>query len=153
MSTAGWHLAQLNVAKAKWPLDSAEMAPFMDNLDRINTLGDDSPGAVWRYQDESGGATDTRVEGHPDTLVNLTVWESADALFEYAYRTEHVEFLRKRREWFEAPGDDPYLVLWWVPAGTRPSPEEAMERLAHLAAHGPSAEAFTFRHRFDPPES
>ncbi len=147
-----WHLAQFNVAQARFPLDSPEMADFMDNLDRINRLGDASPGAVWRFQDETGGATDTRVDGHPDTLLNLTVWEDADSLFEYVYKTEHVDFLRRRREWFTPVPGKPVVVLWWVPAGTEPTPEEAMERLELLAANGPSPEAFTFRDRFDPPE-
>ena len=149
----GWHVAQLNVAQARYPLESDEMAGFMDNLDRINALGDTSPGFVWRFQDDSGAATETRVDGHPDTLLNLTVWESVDALSAYAYKSEHVEFLRRRREWFEPSGDDPYLVLWWVPAGTTPTPEEAFERLEHLVENGPTDKAFTFRDRFDPPSS
>jgi len=39
-------------------------------------------------------------------------------------------------------------VLWWVPAGHTPSVEEAIERLEHLGAHGPSPYAFTFKQRY-----
>jgi hypothetical protein len=55
--TAFWHLAQLNIARPRAPLDDPVMAEFMANLGRINAVGDASPGFVWRLQDESGNAT------------------------------------------------------------------------------------------------
>jgi hypothetical protein len=42
-----WHVAQLNVARAA-PFDHATLADFMSRLDEINSLGDASPGFVWR---------------------------------------------------------------------------------------------------------
>ena len=148
-----WHLAQLNIAKARFDIADEGMAGFVDNLDRINTLGDESTGFVWRYQTEDGDATATRVFDDPDILLNLTVWESADALRDYVFRTELVEFLRRRREWFEPDSGYPTLTLWWVPAGTRPTPTEARERVEHLRAHGPSDRAFTFGSLFSPPDA
>jgi hypothetical protein len=47
-------------------------------------------------------------------------------------------------EWFERLAEA-FLVLWWVPAGHRPSVEEAKDRLARLRRDGPSPDAFTFR--------
>jgi hypothetical protein len=44
--------------------------------------------------------------------------------------------------------DGPEVVLWWIPAGHHPTPEEAKERLALLADRGPTPLAFTFRQRF-----
>jgi hypothetical protein len=41
-------------------------------------------------------------------------------------------------------------VLWWVEAGERPTVDEALRRLRHLRAHGPSPQAFTPRRRFGP---
>ena len=35
-----------------------------------------------------------------------------------------------------------HFVMWWVPAGHRPTLEEALERLEHLRVHGDSDEAF-----------
>jgi hypothetical protein len=32
--------------------------------------------------------------------------------------------------------------MWWVPAGRRPTMQEAIARLEHLKAHGPSEQAF-----------
>ena len=43
------------------------------------------------------------------------------------------------------------MVLWWIPAGTVPTAEEAKARLARLRAHGPGHEALTFKKRFSPP--
>ena len=44
-----------------------------------------------------------------------------------------------------------HLVLWWIPAGTIPTIEEAKRRLDLLRANGPSPEAFTFKRRFPAP--
>lgn len=83
--------------------------------------------------------------------MNLTVWESVEALADFVYRTGHVELLRRRREWFEGP-TQPIMCLWWIPEGTVPTVEDAIERLEHLRAHGATPTAFTFRTRFEPGE-
>lgn len=146
-----WHVAQFNVARAKGPTDGPVMAEFMANLDRINALADESPGFVWRLQTEDGSATSIRAFDDPDLLLNMSVWENVDSLRHYVYRTEHTDFLRRRREWFEPVEELPVLVLWWVPAGANPTVDEAIQRLQRLAEQGPGPEAFTFRERFEPP--
>lgn len=150
-ANGGWHLAQFNIARMRFPIDSAEMAEFVAGLDPINSLGERSPGFVWRHVDDSGASIDTRVFGDEDLLINLTVWESVEALWDYAYRTAHTDFLRRRRDWFEPVGSHPSNVLWWIPAGSIPILEEATGRLERLRDHGPGVEAFTFGDRFDPP--
>jgi Domain of unknown function (DUF3291) len=147
---ATWHLAQYNIARLLAPLDDPLLADFVANLDRVNGLGDDSSGFVWRLQTDDGTSTSVRVRGDERIIVNFTVWESVESLFEFTYRSGHVEMYRRRREWFEHMAEA-YLVLWWVPAGHIPSVEEADERLDHLRAHGPTEYAFTFKQRFDPP--
>lgn len=138
------HLAQLNVGRLREPLDAAGSAGFVAALQPVNALADASPGFVWRLTDENGqDATSIRPEGD-DLIVNLSVWESRQALWDFTYRTEHLELLRRRREWFTRMVE-PVLVLWWVPAGHVPSVEEAMARLALLREKGPSPDAFTFR--------
>ncbi len=144
-----WHLAQLNVARLHHPIDAPETSEFVANLDPINALADAAPGFVWRLQDDSGNATSILPTPDPLFIVNLSVWESIAALEDFVRRSAHAAFLRRRREWFERSADA-YLVLWWIPVGHEPSVDEAMTRLHHLRAHGPSATAFTFRHRFDP---
>lgn len=137
------HLAQLNIARLRAPLDSPALAGFVALLPEVNALAERSPGYVWRLQDESGDATALRPFG-ADVIVNLTVWESVEALHGFTYRTTHLEPMRRRREWF-VPADGPHLVLWWIPAGARPTLAEAAERLDRLRHDGPSPAAFTFR--------
>src|ERR1700682_3598181 len=142
------HLAQLNVARLRAPMDDPIIDDFRMNLARINSLAEVSPGDVWRLQDESGHATGSKPFGDELEIINLTVWESIDALADFTYRSGHVELLRRRREFFEAPAQ-PILCLWWIPESTIPTVEEAIARLEHLRAHGPTPTAFTFRQRFE----
>ncbi len=151
MSDSRWHLAQFNIAKTKYSLDDPRMADFVNNLDPINTLGDDSPGWVWRYSTDSGNSMDERIFDDPDIALNYTIWEDVDSLHNYTYRTEHKEFLRRRREWFVPMPEWPIVVLWWIPAGTIPSLAEAKAKLIELRDNGPSASAFTFREQFPQP--
>lgn len=146
-----YHLAQLNVAEMKAPLDSPSMADFVGNLDRINALAEQSPGYMWRLKSDAGDATDYRPLGD-DVLVNLSVWADVPSLSQYVYRTAHVEIMRRRGEWFDRM-NAAYMVLWWVPAGHTPTVEEAIERLEHLRANGPSPAAFTFAQAYGPPDS
>jgi GH15 family glucan-1,4-alpha-glucosidase len=147
-----FHLAQYNVARLVASLDDPRIADFVAALDRINTLGDRSPGFVWRLKTEDGTSTSVRINDDEQVLVNFTVWESVEALFEYAYHSDHAEVFRRRREWFEAPAQ-PYLVLWWIRAGHTPTLEEAEERLAHLREFGATPQAFSFKQRFGPPDA
>jgi heme-degrading monooxygenase HmoA len=146
----GLHLAQLNVALPREPLDSPLLADFMAALDPVNALADAAPGFVWRLQTEDGNATAIRAFGG-DTMVNMSVWESLEALRAFVYSNRaHLDVMRRRREWFEEHVEA-FQVLWWVPAGHIPAVGEAEERLRLLRARGPSPEAFTFRRHFPPP--
>ncbi|MDI5993756.1 DUF3291 domain-containing protein [Pseudomonas sp. MDMC216] len=146
---SAYHLAQLNIAWMKTPLESPEMADFVANLERINALAEGSPGYVWRLQDEAGDATAIRPFGD-EVLVNMSVWHDVQSLSDYVYKSAHTEMLKRRREWFERV-EQAHQVLWWVPAGHRPSVVEASERLGHLREYGATAQAFTFRHAFAAP--
>lgn len=151
MSDAAFHVAQLNIARMLAPLDSPQLAGFVQALDPINALAEGSPGFVWRMQDEeTGNNTSNRFLGDDMMIVNLTVWESIEALEDFAYRSGHVEVMRRRREWFEKMAEA-FLALWWVPAGTIPTVGDAEARLVHLREHGPSEFAFTFRDAFPSP--
>jgi heme-degrading monooxygenase HmoA len=142
------YLAQLNVGRLVAPIEDPRIAGFRDRLDEVNALADAAPGFVWRLQDEGGNATEFRPDGDPDLLVNLSTWDSLDSLRAFTYQTPHLELLRGRSDWFQARSG-PHLVLWWTPAEA-PSVEEAMERLVHLAEHGPTPRAFTFAQAYPP---
>lgn len=146
------HLAQLNVARLRAPLDGPELAGFVAALEPINALADTSPGFVWRLQTEDGDATAIRAFADDAVLVNMSVWESIEALADFVYGSPHRAVMARRRQWFERMAEA-YLVLWWVPAGHLPTVEEARRRLDLLQRRGPSADAFTFRSPFPPPDT
>jgi len=145
------HLAQLNIAKAKYALEAPEIKEFVDNLEPVNNLAESSSGFVWRLKDESGDATNIQAFSDPNIIVNMSVWESTDALKNFMFRTSHREFLRRKKEWFDNIPEDSY-VLWWVPIGHIPTVEEAVQKLAHLRSHGDSPNAFTFKSNFSADE-
>jgi hypothetical protein len=143
------HVAQLNIARLVAPIDAPEIADFVAALDEINGLGESSPGFVWRLQTDEGNATSVQAYDDPLVIVNLTVWESVEALKDFTYRSDHTNFLRRRAEWFER-ADGPSVVLWWIAAGHIPTVDEAKQRLDTLRLHGPGPDAFTFRRVFPP---
>ena len=148
---SNYQLAQLNIAALKAPLDSPELKDFVDNLDRINALAEGSPGFVWRLKGDGNDATSLRPLGE-EIIVNMSVWRDVAALRDFAYRSGHVEIMRRRREWFTRMAEA-YMVLWWVPAGHEPTMAEAVERLTLLRQQGPTAQAFTFGEAFSAPDA
>lgn len=150
---ASYELAQANVAYALEPHDSPRLAEYMARLDEINRLADRSAGFVWRYLTDSRDPAQREFED-PLVLFNMSVWTSVEALHAYTYRTAHAEVYAARRRWF---ADVPAVVgghalaMWWIRAGDRPTVADAKQRLALIAAAGPSERAFTFKQRFAPP--
>ncbi|HJU30588.1 MAG TPA: DUF3291 domain-containing protein [Hyphomicrobiaceae bacterium] len=138
---AGTHLAQLNVGNIRYPTEDPRLAEFMNALDAVNALAERSPGFVWRLKSDSGNATDILVTADPTFLINMSVWETAAQLEHFVWNTVHKRFYQKKGNWFEPMGK-PHFVMWWVPVGHIPTPQEALERLTHLTAHGPSDYAF-----------
>jgi hypothetical protein len=138
---AGHHLAQLNIGRIRYEIGDARMADFADNLQMVNRLAERSPGFVWRYIDESGNSTATRPYADARVAINLSVWDSVEALERFVYLTIHKQFYGRRAEWFEH-FEGPYFVMWWVPAGRLPSVDEAVARLEHLKLHGATEYAF-----------
>lgn len=143
-----YHIAELNIGRLVAPVDDPRVADFVDNLTRINQLGHQTPGFVWQLLTEDGDSTAFRIFEGDDMLINLTVWEDIESLYKFAYSSEHVEFFRRRREWFHKLVDYPALVLWWVPAGHQPTLAEARDKVLYLKEHGPTPLAFTFKQRF-----
>jgi hypothetical protein len=142
-----YELAQVNIARLRFPLDSPELKDFMDALDPVNAVVDAAEGFVWRLQSDSGNATDVPVLGDDWLIINMSVWRDTDTLTAFMYQGQHRELLARRREWFERMREA-MAVLWWVPTGHRPTVREAEDRLLHLRAHGPTPYAFTLRTSF-----
>ena len=165
MDRAGWQhrgvdyvLAQVNVGRLVAPLDSPQLAGFVAGLGPVNAVADSAPGFVWRLQTEDGNATAIRAfeqdaEGADGgILINMSVWESVEALAAFVFGEPHLAVLRGRREWFERM-KDAYTALWWIPRGHIPTVQEAEDRVKHLRVHGPTPQAFTLRVHFPRPDS
>ncbi len=148
---AAFHLAQVNVSRLLAPLDSPQLHGFVSRLDEVNALSESAPGFVWRLTDDgSNDATTVRMYDDAAIIVNMSVWESIEALRAYAYSGAHLEVFKQRRDWFTHLRDAA-TAMWWVPARHVPDVAEARERLDHLRAHGPTPFAFPFGAPFPAP--
>jgi hypothetical protein len=140
------HVAQLNIGRALYPLDDPRMAGFMNALEAINAIADRSPGFVWRLADESGvGNTDTKYTDDPQQIVNMSVWEAAEALENFVWKTAHQKIYTQKHAWFEKPAQA-IFVMWPVEEGHVPTLDEALERLEHLRANGSTDYAYAWDH-------
>ena len=149
MESPSFHIAQVNIGRPKAPVDAPLLADFKALLDPVNAVADAAPGFVWRLQDDAGNATSIAVYDDESLIVNMSVWASIDALWDFVYSSDHLAVMRRRREWFERM--ELFMCLWWVPAGHLPDVAEAEGRLDHLRKHGPTERAFTFKQRFPVP--
>jgi hypothetical protein len=147
-----YELAQLNVGIIKGPMDSSVMAEFAANLERINALAEQASGFIWRLQTDDGDATAIRPFDDANMLVNMSVWRDVESLRRFVYRSDHVEVMRRRGQWFERMSEV-FLVLWWVPEGHRPRVVDAIAKLDVLRRNGPTPEAFTFRQSYPAPDA
>ena len=76
-----FHLVQVNIGTfAKDAMDSDVIKVFLDNLDPINAIAEASEKFIWRLKGESGNATDIVFLDNPNELVNMSVWQSVEAL-------------------------------------------------------------------------
>lgn len=152
MKTAtGWQLAQINVARFRFAKEHPANDDFMRALDPVNAKAEEAPGFVWRLVGEGNDATDLEARADdPRLIVNMSVWQTLEALADFVYRqSDHLAVMRRRREWFEKL--DVVTALWWVPEAHQPTVEEGMDKLALLESRGPSPAAFTFREPFPDP--
>ncbi|MCW3846395.1 DUF3291 domain-containing protein [Sphingomonas sp. LB-2] len=148
--TSGWHLAQCNIARLLLPFDDPRLSEFFGELARVNAIADRTPGFVWRLQGDSGDAMALAPTPDPQVALNMSVWEDAESLFDFVYRSAHTPVMAKRRQWIE-PWAGAYQALWWIEAGTIPTIDDALARLWLIDRYGPTPRAFTFKTRFPAP--
>ena len=147
-----YHLAQLNLAKFRLPIEDPVNADFVNNLDAVNAIAEAHPGYIWRLKGEGNDATDLQAYDDPNIIANLSVWADLESLLDFVYKEDaHKNIMRRRREWFDKM--EFFMVLWWVKAGETPSLQQAVDKLEYLKENGPSPEAFTFRNDFPPPQT
>lgn len=139
------HLAELNIARLKYPLDDPRVAPFVKALELVNGLAERSEGFVWRLKDDSGNATEIDAFDDPMVIVNMSVWRDAGCFENFVWKTVHKQFYARRADWFSIM-DKQHFVMWHVEEGHRPDLAEAKERLEALNKHGDSDHAFGWSH-------
>lgn len=145
-----FHLAQVNIAIARYSYEDPRFAGFVDNLDTVYALSESTPGFIWRHVSVDNDAEAKAAFNESDLIFNMSLWETKEALSDFVYKGDHVEILRKRSEWF-IPQNRPTIALWWQKAGTIPTVAEARHHLELLAQAGPTQDAFTFANFFEPP--
>lgn len=145
------HLAQINIAKARYDMEGPELADFVARINSINALADRAPGFIWRLTDDdpaSDGATALRPFNDPNMLINMSVWTDPQSLFDFVYLTAHKMVMKRNRPNFENMSS-PHMALWWVPAGHEPTIDEAKAKLEELENTGPTSSVFTLKAVFD----
>lgn len=152
-----FELAQVNVSRLTAPLDDPRLADFVAALDPVNAAADEASGFVWRLQTEDGNATaihafEWDTADSSGVIVNMSVWTDVDHLAAFVYGEMHRQILRRRREWFQ-PMQEAFTACWWIPAGRRPSTDDAEDRVRHLRTHGPTPHAFTLRDHYPAPDT
>ncbi len=147
-----YQLAQLNIARFRLPKNNPVNADFVNNIDRVNEIGESQPGFVWRFIGSGNDEMDAQVFGDSNIIINMSVWSDIDSLVAFTYRNDaHLEIMRRRKEWFDKM--EFYMVLWWIESGQYPSLEEAKHRLDILRQNGATAQGFTFKNTFPAPDS
>ncbi len=137
------HLAQINIGRLIAPVEDPKIAEFVAQLDPVNALADTAPGFVWRLESSSGNATDIVYNDDPFVIVNMSVWESVEALRDFVYKSNHLDVLRDRAKWFEKM-EKPHYCLWWIPSTHIPTVAEGRERLEHYQQYGATPFSFWF---------
>ena len=145
-----YQLAQINIAKLVKPIDHPQIADFVNQLDEINALAEQSKGFIWRLKDdENNDATGFNPFEDRNMIVNMSVWKDVDSLKEYVYNSGHVKVFIRKKEWFEKP-TKAHMALWWIEKDRTPTIEEGKERIEYLQQHGISNYAFTFQKVMNP---
>jgi hypothetical protein len=143
-----WNIAQVNIARIKAAtMEDPMMKEFVDKLEEVNQMAEQSPGFVWRLKGDGGDATAIRYNDDSRIFINMSVWKDTDSLEKFVYKSDHRSILMRRKEWFEKLKE--FAVgLWYVPKYSFPSVEDARFRLKYLNENGASPLCFTFAKRF-----
>ena len=146
-----YQLAQINVARMVGVnIEDPIMKEFVDNLDSVNELAENSPGFIWRLKDDSNNASNFNPFNDEQVIINISVWKDVESLENFTYKTFHTDFLKRRKEWFRKYGKA-HFALWWIEKGNYPSIEDSIKRLEYLELNGTSEKAFNFKVKFSKP--
>ncbi|RAI04301.1 DUF3291 domain-containing protein [Acuticoccus sediminis] len=135
------HLAQLDVAVSRHPLDDPRIEDFVGALDRGAAIAERSEGRVRRLIGAVDDATGLALAEAPGALLDMSVREPAAHLEHFVWNEVHHRVHRRRDELFQTPAAA-HLAMWHIPAGHRPTLGEGRARLQHPRRHGATTHAF-----------
>ena len=139
-------IAEYDIARCLEPLNSPVMKEFVDSVEDIFALAESSTGFIWRCNDDENNADSFLSDNDPLMLENLSVWKTVYDLHHFLYKTNHVNYIKRGKEWF-SPLSMTKVALWYVDDGHEPSVEEGRERLQHLQVHGDTEFSFGLQSR------
>ena len=139
-------LSQVNIAKRLAPFSDPIMQDFVNNVGKMNAIADTSEGFIWRLKDEDKDEA-VLVFKDDSLIINISVWESREALFNYTYNSGHIEVFKRKKEWFSKI-NMLHMAFWYIPEGYIPTFQDAKDRLDFLNKHGETPYAFTFKSKF-----
>jgi hypothetical protein len=150
--TAKYQLAEINIARIKGVnIHDPVMKEFVDNLDTINALAENSDCFVWRLKDDDNNATSFNPYDDEQVIINISVCTSIKLLGNFVFNALHTDFLRRRKEWFRHFGKVT-TAMWWIEEGSFPSMPEAIDKLDQIRKIGATKMCFDFKNRFPSPE-
>lgn len=143
----------IGVLSKDW--DNPANQEFVDRIDTTVLAAENTPGFIASdfspelpWGETIIPSSVDRPEFESRHAVTLSVWQDLESVYAYAYFALHGDALRHRHDWF-VKGEWPAYVAWWVPDGTIPTWQEAVQRYDHLHQQGPTPSAFNFKHAFD----
>lgn len=139
-------IAEYDIARCHKPLDHPVMNDFVESIDTVFALAESCEGFIWRHKEDDDGVENYLIDGDPLMVENLSVWQSVSDLHNFLYRSHHIDYMKRGREWFSKL-DFTTVALWYVKDGYQPSIEESRERLKHLQTHGDSEYVFGLQSR------
>lgn len=135
-------LAQFELFKAKFTKTEPRTDVFYGSTMYVNEPAEKHPGFIWRdSEDDHQIIQELWGDGY---LYTLLVWKDVESLKDFLYKSPHIEFMKRGKEWVH-PISMPRTVLWWIPQGHTPCVGEAHSRLELLYEQGPSYRAFDLK--------
>ena len=135
------HIAQLNIGRFRYR-DATIRAwrRSWTNLDRDQRARGAQRGirlAAQRREQQRDRAS--RRSSDPTTAVNLSVWESVEALERFVWATVHKQFYNRKADWFEQLSRPHFVHVADRAPGIFPTLTKRMARLAHLTQEAATA--------------
>lgn len=132
-------LIHVNIALAKYPLNSDQMLSFWSLERPIMELATAQPGFIRNIEFPD------RFSVFPDPhVVNATAWNDVDQLKRFVYTGLHSEALKNRKRWF-TESQYPTYCLFWSEPDAQHTEKSLAEKIFAYAKHGATKDVFDFK--------